>query len=187
MEVSLLPLYLLVVSTVKVAVKVKHLIEGEPERWWVRLRSSVIAKPGPEFSYKSRYIVGFGLVEMAISSQSKAYDYRNLYENTGPVLYAFLSSVYTKRRHPMKGRVWSRLFGYTCITIILIHSILHSFCHSFIHLFVYSFVRSFAHLFIHSLIRSFVLSFIHSLIPCFKSRQTHFQHTSLFLKSSLYV
>ena len=32
MEVSLLSLYLLVVSTVKVAVKVKHLIEGERER-----------------------------------------------------------------------------------------------------------------------------------------------------------
>ena len=31
----------------------------------------MIAKPGPEFSYKSQYIVGFGLVEMAISTNPK--------------------------------------------------------------------------------------------------------------------
>ena len=36
---------------------------------------------GPVFSYKLRYIVGFGLVEMVIS---KSTIYRNLYENTGP-------------------------------------------------------------------------------------------------------
>ena len=36
------------------------------------------------FSYKLRYIVGFGLVEMDISTNPKPTIYRNLYENTGP-------------------------------------------------------------------------------------------------------
>ena len=36
------------------------------------------------FSYKLRYIVGFRLVEMAISTNQKPTIYRNLYENTGP-------------------------------------------------------------------------------------------------------
>ena len=36
------------------------------------------------FSYKLRYIVGFGLVEMAISTNPKPTIYRNLYENTSP-------------------------------------------------------------------------------------------------------
>ena len=35
-------------------------------------------QPGSVFSYKLRYIAGFGLVEMAISTNS------NFYENTGP-------------------------------------------------------------------------------------------------------
>ena len=39
---------------------------------------------GPVFSYKLRYIVGFWLVEMAISTNHKPTIYRNLYENTGP-------------------------------------------------------------------------------------------------------
>ena len=37
--------------------------------------------------YKLRYIVGFWLVEMAISTNQKPTIYRNLYENTGPVAY----------------------------------------------------------------------------------------------------
>ena len=37
------------------------------------------------FSYKLRYIVGFWLVEMAISTNQEPSIYRNLYENTGPV------------------------------------------------------------------------------------------------------
>ena len=41
---------------------------------------------GAVFSYKLRYIVGFWLVEMAISTNQKPTIYRNLYENTGPVL-----------------------------------------------------------------------------------------------------
>ena len=36
----------------------------------------------PVFSYKLRYIVGFWLVEMAISTNPKPTIYRNLYENT---------------------------------------------------------------------------------------------------------
>ena len=40
--------------------------------------------PQPVFSYKLGYIIGFGLVEMAISTNPKPTIYRNLYENTGP-------------------------------------------------------------------------------------------------------
>ena len=40
-------------------------------------------RTGPVFSYRLRYIVGFGLVEMAISTNPKPTIYRNLYENTG--------------------------------------------------------------------------------------------------------
>ena len=39
----------------------------------------------PIFSYKLPYIVGFGLVEMAISTNPKPAIYRNLYEDTGSV------------------------------------------------------------------------------------------------------
>ena len=39
---------------------------------------------GPVFLYKLRYIMGFGLVEMAILTNPKPTIYRNLYENTGP-------------------------------------------------------------------------------------------------------
>ena len=42
---------------------------------------------GPVFSYTLRYIVGSGLVEMAISTNPKPTIYRHLYENTGPDLY----------------------------------------------------------------------------------------------------
>ena len=34
--------------------------------------------------YKLRYIVGYWLVEMAISTNQKPTIYRNLYENTAP-------------------------------------------------------------------------------------------------------
>ena len=40
---------------------------------------------GSGFSYKLRYIVGFWLVEMTISTNQKRTIYRNLYENTAPV------------------------------------------------------------------------------------------------------
>ena len=38
----------------------------------------------PVFSYKLRYIVGFWLVETAVSTNQKPTMYRNLYVNTGP-------------------------------------------------------------------------------------------------------
>ena len=41
---------------------------------------------GPIFSYKLRYIVGFWLVEMAITTNQKLTICRNLYDNTGPVI-----------------------------------------------------------------------------------------------------
>ena len=46
------------------------------------LKTSFIQASGPVFSYNLRYIVGFGLVEMAISTNSKPTIYRNLYENS---------------------------------------------------------------------------------------------------------
>ena len=36
--------------------------------------------------YRLRYIVDFGLVEMAISTNQNSAIYRNLYEFTGPVM-----------------------------------------------------------------------------------------------------
>ena len=45
-----------------------------------------VTVPGPVFSYKLRYIVGFWLVEMAISTNQKSTIYRNLYENTAPAI-----------------------------------------------------------------------------------------------------
>ena len=51
--------------------------------------------PGQVFSYKLRYIVGFGLVEMAISTNQKPTIYLNLYENTDPALVDFkIKNVY---------------------------------------------------------------------------------------------
>ena len=51
----------------------------------VRSKSGCLDKcaPKPVFSYKLRYIAGFGLVEMAISTYPKLAIYRNLYEDTG--------------------------------------------------------------------------------------------------------
>ena len=46
--------------------------------------TSQIYTPGVVFSYKLRYIAGFWLVEMAISTNQKPAIYRNLYENTSP-------------------------------------------------------------------------------------------------------
>ena len=43
---------------------------------------AVFLYAGPIFSYNLRYIVGFWLVEMAISTNQKLTIYRNLYENT---------------------------------------------------------------------------------------------------------
>ena len=57
---------------------------------WSRMQPTLVGhhyRPGttavgPVFLYKLRYIVGFGLVEMAISTNPKPAIYRNLYENT---------------------------------------------------------------------------------------------------------
>ena len=48
------------------------------------LHKSSNMTPGAIFSYKLRYIVGFWLVEMAISTNQNPTIYRNLYENTAP-------------------------------------------------------------------------------------------------------
>ena len=52
----------------------------------VKVGRKNISDSGPVFSYKLRYIVGFWLVEMAISTNQKPTIYRNLYENTAHVL-----------------------------------------------------------------------------------------------------
>ena len=51
---------------------------------------------GPVFSYKLRYIVGFWLVEMAISTNQKPTIYRNLYENTAPASHVVKRRVVDK-------------------------------------------------------------------------------------------
>ena len=51
------------------------------------LRVNILYSSGAVFSYKLRYIVGFWLVEMAISTNQKPTIYRNLYENTDPGPY----------------------------------------------------------------------------------------------------
>ena len=48
-------------------------------------RTTAIGRgPGTALAYKLRYIVGFGLVEMDISTNPKRTMYRNLYENAEP-------------------------------------------------------------------------------------------------------
>ena len=53
---------------------------------WLYLLDTIWSpnNPGPVFSYTLRYIVGFWLVEMTISTNQKPTIYRNLYENTEP-------------------------------------------------------------------------------------------------------
>ena len=43
--------------------------------------------PGAVFLYKLRYIVAFGLDEMAILTNPKTTIYRNFYKNTSPGLF----------------------------------------------------------------------------------------------------
>ena len=68
------------------------------------------------FSYKLRYIIDFGLVEMAISTNPKPTIYRNLYENAVPGVHSFLlqqqqqQSVIQVRRdagEERRGGCWS--------------------------------------------------------------------------------
>ena len=55
--------------------------------WWLQTAHHTTNEPGPVFSYKLRYIVGFWLIETAVSTNQKPTMYRNLYENTGPDIY----------------------------------------------------------------------------------------------------
>ena len=48
--------------------------------------------PGSVYSYKLQHIVGFGLVEMAISTNPKPTICRNLYENTDSDIYRLRGS-----------------------------------------------------------------------------------------------
>ena len=57
---------------------------GTGRRWKPDSSSKRFRVSGPVFSYKLWYIVGFGLVEMAISTNPKPAIYRNLYGNTDP-------------------------------------------------------------------------------------------------------
>ena len=52
--------------------------------FFVRVVGSLTRVSGAVLSYKVRYIVGFWLVEMAISTYQKPTIYRNLYDTTGP-------------------------------------------------------------------------------------------------------
>ena len=68
---------------------------------------------GAVFSYKLRYIVGFWLVEMAISTNQKPTIYRNLYENTGP---ASLNSI-TSSSSQIQVQGIYHIFYHTFISI----------------------------------------------------------------------
>ena len=63
-------------------------------------RPAIRVGSGPVFSYKLRYIVGFWLVEMAISTNQKPTIYRNLYKNTGPDHHATWSITLPNRPAP---------------------------------------------------------------------------------------
>ena len=52
----------------------------------IMISTSGVFNAGLVFSYKLQYIVGFGLVEMAISANPKPTIYRNLYDNTDPTV-----------------------------------------------------------------------------------------------------
>ena len=66
---------------VRFVLRIKKAVRGT-----TLIRSRAITLPRPVFAYKLRYIVGFVLVEMAISTNPKPTIYRNLYEDTGPAL-----------------------------------------------------------------------------------------------------
>ena len=106
--------------------------ERERERWGCCCDLDGHWTSGPVFSYKLRYIVGFWLVEMAISTNQKPTIYRNLYENTAPVWWPYCvvrcenrqCSTYNVgpavfqcwanvvdvdqalKQHPMPGKLW---------------------------------------------------------------------------------
>ena len=57
----------------------------------------------PVFSYKLRYIVGFWLVEMAISTNQKPTIYRNLYENMDPELDNLKEEWFSKKKYVIRS------------------------------------------------------------------------------------
>ena len=58
--------------------KMSSSVDGIPH-----VMTSLVLLSGPVFAYKLRYIVGFGLVEIDISTNPKPAIYRNVYKNTG--------------------------------------------------------------------------------------------------------
>ena len=100
-------------------------------------------KSGSLFSYKLRYIVGFGLVEMAISTNPKPTIYRNLYDT--PLIQQVVTQFQSAQRwhertcihsywrpkewHDMfiwTGSLFSLTFIYKPPDILLIHVLIHS-------------------------------------------------------------
>ena len=92
-------------------------------------QSRASVRPGPVFSYKLRYIVGFWLVEMAISTSQKPTIYRNLYENTGPGALRWLRlvniittptrqscqeqpSLHSAANHSTRDKRWPNIFSF---------------------------------------------------------------------------
>ena len=84
--------------------------------------SSTTFGTGPVFFYKLRYIVSFRLVEMTISTNLKLTIYRNLYENTGPVLvitstrmvclwFCWLGFLSNLGLNVINGFAWNFYFG----------------------------------------------------------------------------
>ena len=79
------------------------------------------------FSYKLRYIVGFGLVEMDISTNPKPTIYRNLYENTGPgfgIRFCYRTRLTHSTFPPHRNPQW-RLVLYNFMTIEKLGSAAH--------------------------------------------------------------
>ena len=72
--------------------------ENVEDYWWATT-SREGEGAGPVFSYKLRYIVGFWLVEMAISTNQKPTIYHNLYENTCPEELLYNFSVFLHHVH----------------------------------------------------------------------------------------
>ena len=59
---------------------------------------------GPEFWYKLRHNVGFGLVEMVISTNPKPTSYRNFYKDTDRDPSVSVSLVLLKEHHNSRRR-----------------------------------------------------------------------------------
>ena len=78
---------------------------------------------GPVFLYKLRYIVGFWLVEMAISTNPKPTIYRNLYDNKGDTYPWSSHSIYGVARHCVR---YTLLPGLSCIVMDTYSNLLSS-------------------------------------------------------------